>query len=398
VPTFAYRAVDTRGRSARGRLVAASESAVVRDLESQGLVPVEVRRSATAAQGKGMFGAGQRRAVLEFTRGMAALLPAGMPLSRALAVSSVAARDVRPALDRVRERVDRGDELAHALAEERGLFNPLYVGVVRAGERGGTLATAFQRLATHLEREDDLRSRLVSMSIYPVILCSVGFVSILVLVLFVIPRFSVLLTSSGAPLPASTAFVLGVTTVVKANWPVLLAGVIALVGVLLWMRGSESGRRAAALLLGRAPLIGAPRRQVLANRITRMAGELLNSGAPLLSALQDTEQCLEDPVARGVIARIRERVREGGSLTLAVGEHALFPQEVVQMVALGEESGRLSEFLLKSSDLLERRIERNLERLVAMIEPAMIITFGGVIALVALSLLQAIYGINTGAL
>ncbi len=398
MPTFVYRAVDTRGRSSRGRLLAATESAVVHDLEARGLVPIEVRETVTAAMGKGGSGTSQRRGVLEFTRGMAALLPAGMPLSRAMAVSTVAAGDIRPALDRVRERVERGDELARALAEERSLFNPLYIGVVRAGEKGGTLATAFHRLAAHLERENDLRSRLISMSIYPAMLCAVGLASVLILVLFVIPRFSVLLTSSGAPLPGSTALVLGVTAAVRANWAVLLVLVIALVLILFWMRASPSGRRAAARLIGRAPLVGAPRRQVLAARFTRMTGELLNSGAPLLSALQDTEQCLEDPLARDVTGRIRARVREGSSLNQAISEHVLFPQEVAQLVALGEESGELAEFLLKASDLLERRIERTLERLVAMVEPAMIIAFGGVIALVALSLLQAIYGINTGVL
>jgi len=398
VPTFVYRAVDAGGRTARGHLVASTESAVVRDLESRGLVPIHVRESAGAADGRRGFGGRLRRAVLEFTRGMAALLPAGMPLARALAVSTVSAEEIRPALDRIRARVERGDELARALAEERNLFNPLYIGVVRAGEKGGTLDAAFQRLAAHLERENDLRSRLVSMSIYPAMLSVVGLVSVLVLVLFVIPRFSVLLTSSGAPLPASTAFVLGVTTAVKENWRLLVALIIALGILVLWMRGSTSGRRAAANLMGWAPLIGVPRRQVLAARFTRMLGELVNSGAPLLSALQDAEQCLDDPLARGVTGQIRARVREGGSLNQAVAEHDLFPQEVVQLVALGEEAGRLAEFLLKTSDLLERRIERTLERLVAMVEPAMIILFGGVIALVALSLLQAIYGVNVGTL
>ncbi len=398
MPTFVYRAVDDRGRSTRGRLLAATETAVVRDLESRGLVPVDVRETATSAKSRGGFGGRQKGAVLEFTRGMAALLPAGMPLARALTVSAVAAREIGPALDRVLERLERGDELARALAEEPDLFDPLYIGVVRAGEKGGTLAAAFQRLADHLERESDLRSRLISMSIYPLMLSAVGLVSVLVLVLFVIPRFTVLLTSSGAPLPGSTAFVLGLTTAVRANWGILLTLLIALGMALFWMRGSQTGRRVAARLLGKAPLVGAPRRQILAARITRMTGELLHSGAPLLLALQETEQCLQDPLAREVTSRIRAQVREGGSLNHAFGSHALFPQEVVQLVALGEESGRLAEFLLKTSDLLERRIERTMERLVALVEPVMIIAFGGVIALVALSLLQAIYGINTGVL
>jgi type II secretory pathway component PulF len=399
VPTFAYRAVDARGQRSRGRLDASSESAVVRDLESRGLLPVDVREAARATERGGRPGAGGRRAVLEFTRAMAALLPAGMPLSRALTVAATSVPPSwRPSVERVRERVERGDELARALAEEPALFSPLYVGVVRAGEKGGALGTAFQRLGAHLEREDELRSKLVSMSIYPAMLCFVGLASVMVLVLFVMPRFAELLTGSGAPLPRSTAMVLGFAAAARTHWPLLAAaGVFAFV-LLGWMRTTRSGRRASARLLAHAPLVGVARRQVLAARFSRMAGELLNGGAPLISALRDTEECIDDPLASDVAARIRTRVREGSTLNHAIAEHGLFPPELVQLVALGEESGRLAEFLLKAAELLERRTERTLERMVALVEPVMIVSFGGLIALVALSLLQAIYGVNAGGL
>jgi general secretion pathway protein F len=391
LPNFAYRAVNARGQRTRGHLNAATEIAVVRDLESRGLVPVDVRETAVAPTRGGGFAPGRRRAVLEFTRGMAALLPAGMPLSRALAVSAATApASVRPAFERVREHVERGDELARSLAEEGGLFTPLFVGIVRAGEKGGSLSGAFERLSAHLEREDELRSKLVSMSIYPVMLSFVGFASVLVLVLFVMPRFAVLLSSSGAPLPRTTAFVLNATTAVRENWTILAA--------LLWMRSTSLGRRAGAHLLARAPLVGGLRRSVLAASFARMTGELLSGGAPLLAALRDTEDCLVDPLARDVTGRIRTRVREGSPLNQAIAEHSLFPVELVQLVALGEEAGRLAEFLIKAAELLERRTERTLERLVALVEPAMIVTFGAIIALVALSLLQAIYGVNAGSL
>jgi general secretion pathway protein F len=178
----------------------------------------------------------------------------------------------------------------------------------------------------------------------------------------------------------------------------LAAGVATLFVLLTWMRGSAAGRRVGAHLLARGPLVGGLRRSVLAASFSRMTGELLAGGAPLLSALRDTEDCLVDPLARDVTGRIRTRVREGSPLNQAIAEHSLFPVELVQLVALGEEAGRLSEFLVKAAELLERRTERTLERLVALVEPAMIVTFGAIIALVALSLLQAIYGINSGAL
>jgi len=171
---------------------------------------------------------------------------------------------------------------------------------------------------------------------------------------------------------------------------------LGLVLVLLWLRRPEAGRRVASNLLIRVPLAGSWRRQVLAAEFARMVGELLSGGAPLLSALADARDCMSDPVARAETDRIRTRVREGSSLNAAIGEKALFPPVLAQLVALGEEAGRLADFLLKSADLLERKTERAVERMVALAEPAMIVGFGGVVAVVALALLQAIYGVNAG--
>lgn len=393
MPTFAYRAVDATGHRSRGRISATTETAVARELETRGLLVLDVAEAAESAGGGITFG--RRRAVLDFTRAVAALLPAGMPLSRALrAAVATAPERARPAFDAVRARVDRGDELAAALAEHPRLFSPLYIGIIRAGERSGALDDAFARLAAHLEREDELRSKLVSMSIYPALLAIVGAASVMVLVLFVLPRFADLLLSSGAALPRTTAIVLGIATAAQEHWRILLLVPLAFIAALGWLRTTTGGRRAAAVLLTRLPIFGAWRRQALAASFARMVGELLAGGAPLLNALADTRDCMADPVARDETERIRTRVREGGSLNGAIAERGVFPPVLQQLVALGEEAGRLSDFLLKSADMLERKTERAVERLVALAEPAMIVMFGGLVALVALALLQAIYGVN----
>ncbi len=413
MPEFSWEAVDPRGARSRGRLVASSEAEALQDLERQGLLPLRVRAAleGRVAGGKASGGAAvqdagfrlpsprNRAGVLEFTRGVAALLPAGMPLSRALAVAagSTTAR-LRDAFQGVRDRVERGEELATALQAEPALFSPLYVGMVRAGERSGTLDRAFERLAAHLEAEAELRSRLVSMSIYPALLALTGFASVLVLVLFVLPRFADLLTGSGAPLPGVTAFVLGVSEGARAHAPLLGLGAGLLVVAFLWMRGTGAGRVAGARLLLALPVVGGWRRQVLAARFARMCGELVAGGAPVLPALDDTRGCLADPVAREAVGRVRTRVREGSTLHRALAQEGLFPRELEQLVALGEEAGRLADFLLKAAELLERRTARSVERMVALAEPAVIVGFGGIIAVVALSLLQAIYGINAGGL
>jgi general secretion pathway protein F len=397
VPTYAYRAIDAHGRRTRGRIPAPSADVVVRDLEGQGLLALAVEETAKASNGGGGLGLGRRRAVLEFTRAVASLLPAGMPLARALSAGATAASEsVRPALEAVRSRVERGEELASALAEHPHLFSSLYVGMVRAGEKSGSLDHAFQRLTDHLERDGELRSKLLSMSIYPALLALVGAAAVLVLVLFVLPRFSDLLLSSGAALPGTTALVVGLATQAREQWWIFAALPPLALVILTWFRTTAAGRRLGARMLVRLPLLGSWRRQHLGAGFARMVGELLAGGAPLLLALQDARDCMTDSVAQSETDRIRTRVREGSSLHVAIAQGGLFPPVLIQLVALGEDAGRLADFLLKAADLLERKTELALERLVALVEPAMIVGFGGIVAVVALALLQAIYGVNAG--
>jgi type II secretory pathway component PulF len=368
---------------------------VSRELETRGLLALDLAEARDSG-GRGL-GIGRRRGVLEFTRAVAALLPAGMPLARALAAGvTTAPQSIRPVLDAVRMRVERGDDLAVSLSEHPGLFSPLYIGMVRAGEKSGSLDSAFERLGDHLERDQELRSKLVSMSIYPVLLAFVGIAAVAVLVLFVLPRFADLLTASGAALPGTTAVMLQVATTAREQWRVLLLIPLSLILLLAWLRTTSGGRHVAANLLVTLPVVGTWRRQALAASFARMTGELLSGGAPVLTALADARDCMSDPVARAETDRIRNRVREGSSLNAAISERSLYPAMLTQLVALGEEAGRLADFLLKAAELLERRTERAVERMVALAEPVMILTFGGLVAIVALALLQAIYGVNAG--
>ena len=396
MPLYAYKAMNPQGQRTRGRLPGSSPEAIVRDLEGRGLLALEVEEARKGGGGGGL-GFGRRGAVLEFTRAVASLLPAGMPLARALGAGTMAAPEsVRPALESVRSKVERGDGLASSLAEHPRLFSSLYVGMVRAGEKSGSLDNSFARLTEHLERESELRSKLVSMSIYPALLGLVGIAAVLVLVLFVLPRFSDLLLSSGEALPATTAAVVGIATVVRSEWWILALQPPLVALLFAWLRTTEQGRKTGAKVLIHLPLIGAWRRQHLAATFARMVGELVSGGAPLLLALDDARDCMTDTVAKDETDRIRRLVREGSSLNGAIAQGGLFPPVLTQLVALGEEAGRLADFLLKAAELLEKKTERALERLVALVEPAMIVGFGGIVAVVALALLQAIYGVNAG--
>ena len=397
MPTFAYQAVDRAGKRLRGTENAVSSGALSRVLESRGFLVLDVAESTaeSSTSGGGGMKFGRRREVLEMTRAMAALLPVGMPLAQALrAAAGVVSGDVRVALDEVRSRVERGDTLSTALAAHSQLFSPLYVGLVRAGERSGDVDGAFARLADQLDRDEQLRGRILSASIYPFLLAGAGSIAVSVLMFFVLPRFVTLLAGSGAKLPASTALLLGFSSLLQRFWPVLLLIPVVLVIAGTWMRSTTAGGRAWSRLLLTVPGVRTLRSYALAARFARLVGVLLGGGAPLLTALDDTIDSLGDPIARDDAVRIRTRVREGTSLRGAVSESPIFPALLAQLIGVGEDAGELRVFLLKSAEIFEERTERATQRLAALAEPAMIIVFGAIVAFVALSLLQAIYGIN----
>jgi type II secretory pathway component PulF len=318
-----------------------------------------------------------------------------MPLAQALnAANGVASGDVRVALQEVKSRVERGETLSTALAGYPRMFTPMYVGVVRAGEKSGDLDSAFARLATQLERDELLRGRVLSAAIYPLLLGTAGTIAVVVLLFFVLPRFVELLAGTGAELPTSTRILLGASALLHQFWYVLIL-IPALIGLLLaWIQQTPEGRHAGARFLLAVPGVSSLRRFALAARFSRLVGVLLGGGAPLLTALDDTVESLGDPIARADVERIRTAVREGSSLKAAVSAGTLFPPLLAQLIGVGEEAGRLREFLLKAAEIFEERTERATQRLATLAEPVMIVIFGAIVAMIALSLLQAIYGIN----
>lgn len=396
MPSFAYDAVDVNGRRQSGRSNAETAGALSKSLEERGLFVLRVAEEA-AGSGTSWWRPGRRREVLEFTRAMSALLPVGMPLARALgAATGVATADVAEAILDVKVRVERGVPLADALAGHRKLFDPLYVGIVRAGERSGDLDTAFARLAGQIERAEQLQSRILSAAIYPLLLASAGTMAVCILIFFVLPRFVTLLEGAGATLPATTRALIAVTGAVQRGWPVLALIPFAGAAFFAWVRNTPEGRRAWASFLLATPMVRTLRQYALSARFARLLGVLLAGGAPLLPALDDTMESIGDPIAKDEIARVRGMVREGASMRQAVGESTLFAPLLAQLIGVGEEAGDLRTFLVKSADIFEERTERATQRLAAIAEPAMIVVFGAIVAVVALSLLQAIYGINAG--
>src|SRR5690242_486346 len=301
MPTsFSYRVVDERGQRTRGVADAENPEGLTRTLEARGFVVLDVAPASQAGVGNEVASRHvRRRDVLEVTRALAALLGAGLSLSRALTTAShIVPERASRLLEDLRARTARGDSLAAALDAHAAVFPPMYRGVVRAGERSGDLAGAFTTLAAQMEADDRLRSRMVSASIYPLLLAAGGLITCSVLVLVVLPRFAELLTGAETKLPRSTAALLATAGALRSNWPLLLVVAAALVVAFLSSRKNARARRAAAALVVRLPIVGALRRYTLASRFARLTGVLLTGGAPLLLALDDVFASIADPLAQ----------------------------------------------------------------------------------------------------
>lgn len=401
MPTYRYLALAPDGARIRADAEAGSESALSRFLQGQGLTVVRVREVRSRTSGTLSFGrpAGvARRHLLEVTRALASLLGAGMPLSRALSTTEhVANERLRGVLAEVRSNVERGATLSAALESFPTCFNPLYTGMVRAGERSGDLQSALLRLSQQLERDESLRARLLSASIYPLLLAGAGGIAVFILLTLVLPRFAELLVDSGAILPRSTALLIALSQRLQESWLIISGCALAVVASVASARAKDEGRRILGRLVLVTPLLRTLRTAALAGRFARMTGVLLAGGATLFSALDDVANSLGDILARDEVLRIRASVREGMSLSAALATGALFPSLLTQLVLVGEESGALERFLGKAADLFDERADRIRQRMVALAEPAMILVFGGIIGFVALSMLQAVYSVNAGA-
>lgn len=398
MPAFSYRAATAAGRTVRGVLDAENPTALERLLGARGLYPLEVSAAAASADegARGGTMRSRRADVVEAVRYLATLMEAGFPLDRALeAVSRVVARrDTAAAVLDVRDRVRGGTRLDEALAAQEGVFPRFAVGMARAGERGGFLAAALGRLAVQMEREQALRSRVASALVYPAVMAAVGAVAVAALFAYVLPRFVVLLEDSGSALPASTALLLAAGDAVSRWWWAMALAPFAIAALLAALRSSEEGRTMVDGALLRLPVVGALRRRLACARLARTLSTLLGSGTAILPALEIAASSQADGAVAAEVLSAREEVRAGGRLAAALRGGAAFPFLFVQMTAVGEEGGRLPEMLERAAEAMEGELERGLDRLVRLVEPAMILLFGLLVGFVALSLLQAVYGIQ----
>lgn len=390
---FRYRAATPDGHVVEGVMQAQSREMALDGLRRQQLYPVRIDEAPTRTT-PAVRRLGRRAAVVLWTRNAATLLGAGVPLDRALAFTAQhAGHDgLAAALREVRGVVHSGATLAEALAKQPRYFDPLFVAMVSAGEASGALDMVFAQLSQQLEESAELASQMRSTLLYPALMSVVAGVGVGVLLGFVIPRFASVLADMGGTLPWSTRLLLGVSHTVTAWWWLWLAlGAAAAAAVpRLLSRPATRLRWHAARLAW--PYIGDIERKYSTARVARTLGLLLKSGVPALPALKIARTSATNLVIRQSLDRAASALAEGSALAPALG--GALPPLAVQMMAVGEESGRLDELCIRVADSYDGEVRRAMRTAVTLIEPALILIFGTLVGFIALAMLQAIYGID----
>ena len=397
IARYRYRAATAEGQVIEGVLQAPSRQTVLETLHRQRLYPVAVEEVGTSRdQGRGSR-LGTRAALTMWARNTATLLSAGVPLDHALAFTAehLGNDTVRDALRRVRRDVQTGTSLADSLAAQPSVFAPIFPSLISAGEATGQLDAVFERLGEHLEEGAELRSQVRTALIYPALMAVVAGIGVLVLLAFVVPRFTAILQEVGGTLPVSTRLLVAASGVLTRWWwmwfPLLIGGAYALVTILRRPDVQRAWHRKRL----HWPWVGDLELKYATAQFTRTLGLLLRSGLPILPALRIARSAIGNVFLREAVERASASIGEGAGLASSLAE--TLPPLAMQMLAVGEESGRLDELCLRVADTYDGEVRRAIRTTVALIEPAMIILFGGLVGFVALAMLQAIYSINTSA-
>lgn len=403
MPAYDFIALDVDGRPRKGAVTATDEAAARARLERRRLSPVRieasVRRSAPVRRAAFARDRLSSRQVAVFTRQLATLT-AITPLEEALrtiALQADAGR-VKRAVSVVHEGVREGYRLSDALARPGAGFPPLYRAMVAAGESAGALPEILERLADLHEHEQQVSAKVTTALVYPVVLAVTAALVIVALMAFVVPKVVDQFDSMGQTLPLLTRLVIGVSDGTRQfGWAAALLLVLGAIGFAHGMRQAGFRRRFDGMLL-RLPVIGRLIRDVQAARLARTLSTMMYAGVPVLEALHLTGPTVRNTVLREAIDGMAAAIREGGGLSAAMRRAAVFPAILVHMTASGESSGKLGLMLARAADYLEREFNTFTSAALSLLEPAIIVVMGGVVAIIVLSILLPILQLNTLAL
>ncbi|MCU7917750.1 MAG: type II secretion system F family protein [Candidatus Thiodiazotropha sp. (ex Epidulcina cf. delphinae)] len=397
---FLYKASGANGEVQQGEMEAEDTRQVIIELQREQLIPLQVKR-VTGLRGLLRYGAASRskigqKQILSFAKELATLLKAGLPLEGALSLMARLSSDeaVSEVIDSLNESIKGGASFSRALEKHRDLFPRLFVSMIKAGEAGGMLSEALERITEYMERAQELKESVRSALIYPTILLLVAAISVMVLLVFVVPQFSQMFQDMGRELPLPTQVVLAAGDFLKQYWWLLLAGLFLAIALFrVWLERADNQYRWDRWLLT-LPLAGELLLKVETARLSRTLSSLLHNGLTLLSAVTLSQEVLNNRyIARGV-EQAAQKLKQGKGLSAPLIEQKVLPELAIRMLQVGEESGDIGTMLADVADVYDREVRETVQRLLTLVEPVLIVGLGLIIAGIIISILLAMLSVN----
>ncbi|MGD2126881.1 MAG: type II secretion system inner membrane protein GspF [Desulfobacteraceae bacterium] len=404
MPVYEYTALDKGGKSLNGIIDADSALSARQKLRGTGIYPVEIKETSARPREKPSRSASLSTLLKRVrsgelsatTRQLSILLGAGVPLVSALEalITQLENPNFKRILAQVKESVNEGNSLAFSLSQHPRIFSQVYINMVRAGEASGSLDVVLDRLAEFSERQQALRGRFRAALAYPIFMACVGTLILFFLVTFVMPNITRIFVEMEQTLPLATIFLIGMSHFLKSYWWVVL---LVLAGIALL--GKQFTKTAKGQHLWdevklRVPILGTISRKMALARFGRTLGSLLQSGVPLLTALEIVRNIVNNVLIAEVIDRAMDEIQEGKTLAVPLSRSRWFPSMMIQMISVGEQSGELERMLHKIADIYEGETESRIMAVTAMLEPAMILAMGLAVGFIVISILLPIFEMN----
>lgn len=393
--TYVYTVVDTTGKTKKGKLDADSEQSVLGKLHEQNLHIVSINKQ--KERSKTSSGGSNRKvklkAMVVFSRQFATMIDAGIAVVRCLDILEGQTKDdvLKGAIGQAKRDVKAGLSLTDAFSKHPGVFSRLYVNMVRAAETGGILDLILDRLATFLEKEDEIRGKIKSAMIYPILVLVFAMLMLAALFMFVLPKFKEIFVSMNVKMPLVTRLLFDGSTFLKSYWYILL---ILMVGSYIFYRSyskTERGRFQIDTFKLRFPVVGELVQKMAISRFSRTFATLIASGVPMMRSLEIVGETSGNVVIAKSVENARSSIREGQKISAPLAQSGLFPSMVTHMIDIGEETGRLSDMLVKVSDFYDQEVEGAVKALTSLIEPCLIVVMGGIVGFIAVSIMAPIF-------
>ncbi|HDQ92628.1 MAG TPA: type II secretion system F family protein [Synergistetes bacterium] len=395
---FKYKARNPKGETVSGFMVADSQDQAAVMIRQRGLVPLSLESSARGEKEPLMerlrkIGTVPLKDKSVLFRQLATMISAGINLGSALdiLVAQTTNRRLASSVKEVKRLVDSGISLSAAMRTQK-VFNVLMISIVRAGEEGGVLDSSLDRLAVFLEKQEALRSKIVSAISYPAVVMSFSLLVVYILVTFIVPRFARVFNSMGIELPTVTTLIFNFALWMGEKWYVMVLGFIAFIVTIIILNKMASTKPYMDRIKLKLPIVGDIVYKAIMARSNRTLSALVEAGVPILMSLEMTSEVAGNFVIQDAYEKMRESARRGQALGETAAKSKVFPLMVAHMITVGEQTGRLEEMLAKIADWFEMELDEKIKRLTSIIEPILIIFVGGIVALVASAIFLPIVG------